>query len=351
MRVQKSIIAPKLAKLKTVIPNKSTTESIQGVLFKDNHLSATNYEVGIKTLLDVNSDETFIISSRAIDLIENLPDGEIEIVPEDNCSIKIKAKNISNKFQSYNPDTFPNLDASVPDITAGSISSKDFEKGIKSIIYAVGSSVEKPILSGIYFESVGGKLNIVSCDGYRMAWFKMNYENEFKFVVPKSTIQKVLSVGINGDIEIIYNHRNAVFKSDEYTIYTSLLEGNYINYPNMFVKRDNSTIVNKSVFLEAIKRCMLCMDEKNKGVVKLQMVGDRLTISTISTISEYTEEMKLEAPIDEDLTIGFNGMYLLDFLKGFDSEDLELTFGIATQPLIADDGEQSALVLPVRIKG
>ncbi len=349
MIIDKSIIALKLAKLKTVIPNKSTTESIQGVLFKDNCLSATNLEVGIKTTLDVNSDETFIISSRAIDLIENLPDGKIEILPEDNYSIRIKAKNINNKFQSYNPETFPDLDDNVPDFIAGSISSKDIERGIKSVIYAVGNSIQKPILSGIYFDSTGGKLNIVSCDGYRMAWFKMDYENEFKFVVPKATIQKVISVGITGDIEIIYNQHNAVFKSDEYTLYTSLLEGTYISYPNMFVKRDNSTIVNKTEFSEALKRCMLCMDEKNKGIVKLQMADDKLTITTNSTISEYTEEMKLEAPIDTDLTIGFNGMYLLDFLKGFDSDSLELTFGTDTQPLIADDGEQSALVLPVRL--
>lgn len=353
MIVDKSVIAAKLAKLKIIIPNKLISEeiqSIQGVLYKDNSLYVTNLDVSIKAVFENNSKETFIIPSRAISLIESLPKENIEIIPEPNFSIRIKTKHINNKFQSYDPSTFPDMNLTGSAETAiVKINNKELENGIKSVIYAVGNNELKPALAGVYFESSNGVLNIVGCDGYRMSWYKTEYEREFKLNVPKEAVQKVISVGMAGDISILSDQKSAIFESDEYTIYTRLLEGNYINYESMLKKRGNSTIINRLSFIEALKRCMLCMDEKNKGIVKLQLNGEKVIISANSVISEYTEEVKLETSIDESLTIGFNGVYLLDFLNGFESENLELDFGTAHSPLIADDSKQSALVLPLKL--
>ena len=347
MIIEKSIIAPKLTKLKSFIL-KSSTDPVQGVLFKDNCLTVTNFEIGIKTPLEAITDETFIITPRAIELIENLPDGAIEIIPDENYSITIKAARIKNKFQSYDPKMFPKLESQSPDTKAGKISSLNFDKAIKSVIYAVAGFTTKPIFGGILFDSSKGKLNLVGCDGYRLAWSKIDYENEFSFVVPKTSIQKLMSIGISGDIEVAYNDRNAIFKSEEYTVYTRLLEGTYLAYQNMFIKRDNKTTINRITLLEAIKRCTICADEKNKSIVKLQLEDEKLTISTNSETSEYIEEIKLEAPADEPLTIAFNGVYLIEFLKSFDCENIQFFFGSPVQPMIAENGEQSALVLPVK---
>lgn len=335
--------------MKTVLPSKLQENAIQGVLFKDNCLSATNLEIGIKSPLEAGTDEQFIIPARAIELIENLPDGPIEIIPDSNNSITIKAQNINNKFQSFAPKAFPELKTIASDVNVGNISSTDFEKAVKSVIYAVDVNNTRTIMTGIYFDSSGGNLNIVGCDGYRIAWYKMPYNKDFHFVAPKVAIQKLLSIGIQGDIEISYDSNSAIFKSDEYTVYTRLLDGSYIEYKKMFTKPDNSTIIGRMAFLEGLRRCMICMDEKNRGVVKLQFEEDTLTITANSTISEYAEKIKLEAPIDKPIAIGFNGTYVIDCLRSFDCENIELSFGSAVQPMIADDGEQSALVLPVRL--
>lgn len=349
MIIEKSVIAPKLAKLKMVLPSKLQENAIQGVLFKENSLSATNLEMGVKTPLDVNTDEVFIIPARAIELIDSLPDGSIEIIPEDNHSITIKAQNIKNKFQSFDPEVFPEVNTLISDVNVCSISSVNFERAVKSVIYAVDANNTRTIMTGIYFDSSGGNLNIVGCDGYRIAWYKMPYNKDFTFVIPKMAIQKLLSIGLQGDIEISYGIKSAIFKTDEYTVYTRLLDGSYIEYKRMFTKQDNSAIIGRMAFLEGLRRCMICMDEKNRGVVKLQFEEDTLTITANSTISEYAEKIKLEAPIDKPIAIGFNGTYLIDCLRSFDCENIELSFGSAVQPMIADDGEQSALVLPVRL--
>lgn len=355
MIVQKSEIAPKLSKLKTIVPSKISTEGnqcIQGILYKNNSLQATNLEISIKAAFEKGEEETFIIPARAIELIESLPDGEIHIIPEDNYSVKIKTKGINNKFQSYNPEEFPNLDEDIPDIAAGSISINDFERGIKSVLYAINVISARPIYTGVKFAANGSKLNIVGCDGFRMAWFKMAYENNFEFVVPKITVQKLLSIGISDDVEIIYNDRSAVFKSYEYTIYTRLLEGKYIEYEKAFIKKDNEVQVEKNKLIEAIKRCMICCaDEKNKCIMKLQIKGSSITVSTNSAISEYTEDIQTESNNNEKLTIGLNALYTIEFLKSFENEMLTINFGTGTEPITAEDKEMSGMLLPVRLNG
>lgn len=354
MIVQKSEIAPKLSKLKTIVPSKISTEGnqcIQGILYKNNSLQATNLEISIKAAFEKGEEETFIIPARAIELIESLPDGEIHIIPEDNYSVKIKTKGINNKFQSYNPEEFPNLDEDIPDTAAGSINIKDLERGIKSVLYAISSTSPRPMLTGVNFDASDGRLNIVGCDGFRVAWFKMDYENNFNFVVPKASVQKLLSVGINDDVEIIYNNRNAVFKAKEYTIYARLLEGKYLDYTRMFVKRAGEVQIKKDELTEAIKRGTICADEKNKCTVKLQIKDSGIMISTNSTISEYTEEIQTESKSNKEMMIGFNALYLMGFLKGFESEVLCLNVGSPLEPMLTEDKGLSAMVLPMRLNG
>lgn len=348
MKIDKAVIAPKLAKIKGFLPGKSIDNSIHGVLFKENWLTATNSEIGIKTRLEAGSEETFIIPERAIELIEQLPSGEISITPDENHSIIIKSNNIVNKFQSYDPAIYSEFDIN-SDYEVGKIDSQVLEKGIKASLYAVGNNTIKPFLNGIYFSSANGKLNLVGCDGYRVAWFKTDNEKEFSFIVPKVSLQKILSVGFSGDIQIYSTRNHAIFKTEEYIILTNLYEGPYLGYEKMFIKRGKDTSIQRAAMLEAIKRCMLCVDDKNKGIIKLNMEGDTVTIYTMSETSEYTEKMKLEKSISEPLLIAFNGLYLMDLLKSFEGEKIDLNFGLATDPMIAAYGDQSAMVLPVKI--
>ncbi len=351
MIIQKHMIAPKLTKLKSFI-QKSSIDIVQGVLLKDNCLAVTNFEIGVNTPIEITTDETFIIPPKAIELIENLPEGQIEIIPGENFSITIKAEHhIKNKFQSYDVNLFPKVELDILQTSNVIISSLDFEKSIKSVTYAVSNNTLKPIFSGVLFDSHDGYLNLVGCDTYRLAYNRVKFEKELKFVVPKASIQKLTSLGMVGNIEISYNNNHAIFKSEEYTVYTRLLEGIYISYEKTLTKNKNKTSINRTLFLEAIKRCMICVEEKNKGAVKLQVVDEKLTIAVNSEISEYVEVIKLEKPIEEPVTIVFNGSYLIDLLKSFDNENINLYIGSSVQPMVvdSDDEEQSAFVLPIRI--
>lgn len=349
MIIDKSLIAPKLTKLKSIVPTK-TQDGIQGVLLKDRTLTATNNEIALKMILnEALPDEEFIIPIKAISLIENLPDGVIEIAQGKDFSIIIKAENIKNKFQSQDPKLFIELDANKNSKNNTGFSSEILEKSIKSILFAVGNDNIKPIINGAYFESKEGFLNIVGTDGFKMAWNKVKHSDEFNFIVPKTSLQKLLSIGISDGIEITYNNKIAIFRTDEFEFYTRLIEGKYIPYKTLFNKTNNSTIINKKLLLEALKRSIICMEEK-KGVIKFKLEGKKLEITINSAISDYKEDLQLETDIDNTIEIGFNIVYLTECIKSFSSENIELYFSEPNKAMLLDDGELTAILLPVRTR-
>jgi DNA polymerase sliding clamp subunit (PCNA homolog) len=98
MKVQKAELAQKIAKIKSVVPKKASMPVLQGILVKDGYLIANNTEMTVKAKLEGIKGESFIIPAKAFDLIANLPEGELEILLEENNVITIKADKIKNTY-------------------------------------------------------------------------------------------------------------------------------------------------------------------------------------------------------------------------------------------------------------
>lgn len=107
MKIQKSELAQKISKIKSVVPKKGNNPVLQGVLCKDGYLAANNMQIMVKVKLEDMGEDAFVIPAKAFDLICSLPDGEVEIIPEDNDMIMIKAEKIKNRYHTVNPMMFP----------------------------------------------------------------------------------------------------------------------------------------------------------------------------------------------------------------------------------------------------
>ena len=76
MKIDKNELAKKIGQLKGIVPSKTTSEALRGVLYKDGYLIASNTELTVKAKLEAeesNPDGRFIIPEKAFDLISNMP--------------------------------------------------------------------------------------------------------------------------------------------------------------------------------------------------------------------------------------------------------------------------------------
>ena len=226
MKIQKTDLAQKLNKIKGVVPKKTTMPVLQGILVRDGYLIANNTEMTIKAKIEGTEGESFIIPERAFDLINNLPDGEMEISAAAGNIITIKADKIKNKYQTLDPAQFP-ATASQEEGSELTIKADTLLESIKRVSYAVPAQGNNPVMSSMCLQASGGQLNFVGLDGHVLAWDKVEYSGEFELLIPKNTVDKLKSLGMSGDVQIRHSKTGAVFITEDFEVYTRLIEGEY----------------------------------------------------------------------------------------------------------------------------
>lgn len=186
MKIQKTELAAKLNQIKGVVPKKTTMPILQGILVKEGYLIANNLEMTIKAKLEGTEDECFIIPERAFDLINNLPDGEIDITISGGNTMTIKADKIKNKYQTMDPVPFPVSDiegeGSEFTIKAGLLL-----ESVRRVSYAIPQQGGNATMSTMCLQAKDGQLNFVGLDGHVLAWDKIDYDGEFESIKRSAT--------------------------------------------------------------------------------------------------------------------------------------------------------------------
>lgn len=348
MKIQKNELAQKINKIKNVVPKKTPMSVLQGILVKDGYLIANNLEMTVKAKIEGAEGECFIIPMKAFDLISNLPNGEVEIISDGN-NITIKAAKIKNKYQTMDPAQFP--ETAIPEGEEQEIilDSSELLESMKRVSYAVPAQSSNVIMTAMCLQAKDGYLNFVGLDGHVMAWDKVKYTGDFTLLLPKNTTDKLQSIGIEGSISIRHNKIGAVFVTEEYEIYTRLIEGEYFKYQNMFSELPLHTIVTRSELLDAMVRAKMCTEERCP--VKFEISGDTLNVSIKDSTTDYHETIALQEPLAEKLTIGFDARLVIETLKAFDCDNIGVQLQASKAPMImeAEDSDFEAIVLPVAI--
>lgn len=349
MKIQKAELAQKIGKLKNIVPKKGIYEALKGILVKDGYLIANNMEMAVKTKIEGAEGESFIIPERAFDLINNLPDGEMEITVTSKDAITIKADKIKNKYQTMDPDDF--LITAVQDEgNELTISAETLLESMKRVAYAVPAQGKTAVMMSMCLQATKGQLNFVGLDGRVLAWDKVDYDGEFELLVPKNTVDKLKSLGLSGEVQIRHNKSSAVFITKDFEVRTRLIEGEYFKYQTMFKELPLHTVVSRASLLDAMTRAKMCTGERCP--VRFELAGNTLSLSIKDSITDYSETVELQEEMTKNLVIGFDARLVLETLKAFDCENVAISLEGPKMPMIveAEDSDFRTIVLPVAIK-
>lgn len=348
MKIQKTELAQKLNKIKGVVPKKTTTPILQGILVIDGYLIANNMEMTVKAKVEGADGETFIIPDRAFDLINNLPDGEVEITTDDKNVITIKADKIKNKYYTRDPLEFP-VNTVHEEGSELKIQSDILLESIKRVAYAVPAQAKIRSMTALCLHATEGQLNFVGLDGHILAWDKVDYDGEFELLIPKNTVDKLKSLGLSGEIQIKYSKNGAFFITEELEVYTRLIDGDYFSYKTMFMNLSLHTVVSRTELLNAMNRAKMCTEEKRP--VKFEIKDNNLNISINDHITDYSETIYLQEEMTREITIAFDAKLVIKTLKAFDCDNVGISLEGPKMPMLveAEDSDFRALILPVAI--
>lgn len=146
--------------------------------------------------------------------------------------------------------------------------------------------------------------------------------------------------------KILFVYKNIKFQS-------RLINGTYPNTSNL-IPNDQFLIISTKLsdLYSVIDRASILTSDKEKNTVTLETNGNVLTLKSSSQeIGRVEEKMEVEKNNNEDIRISFSAKYMMEALKSFSTETVEIHFVGEVKPILVKSSEDETLtqlVLPIR---
>lgn len=359
---EKSLLQDAISDVQKAITGKSTMPLLQGIYLsaRDGMLTliGSDIEVSIETKIEANIIEEgeIVIDSRLFgEIIRKLPNDQVQITEIGNNTIEILCQKSTVQLIHLNAEEYPSLPTVDEDVVL-SISQKTLKNMIKSTIFAISQDDTRPILTGVLFEIKDKKLNLVALDGYRVAFRSedIDCENNKEAVIPGKTlneISKILNDSEN-DVQITFTKNHILFNFGNTKVISRLLEGEFIKYSSIIPQEYNlKVLVKRESILSCVERASLMAKDGNTNLVKLDIEGDNMIVTSNSQLGKAREEVNIILQ-GEGLKIAFNSKYLIDVFKIMEEDEIVLEFTSSITPCVVKNKEKdncTYLLLPVRL--
>ena len=369
--IKKEILLDALVKVSKAISTKNLIPVLAGIKFelkkKKLTLTASDNDITIQTTIESVNDEDFKIENEGsiiiqgkyiLDIVRKLPDEYINVEVIDELKILIYTDKSEFNLNGISESEYPNIGLEESkkkiDIKAGL-----FKNIVYQTAFATSNEESKPVLTGINFNIVGDILECNSTDSYRLARKVVTLEKEseesYNIVIPSHNILEFTKI-LGDDEEIVELHifsNKILFKNGNLKFESRLINGTYPNTSNLLP--DDSFLVvktNLNEFYNVIDRVSILTSDKEKNIVTLETNGNTLILKSSSVeIGRVEEKMTISKNSDEDIKISFSAKYMMEALKSFSTETVDLHFVGEIKPILIkseEDETLTQLVLPIR---
>lgn len=373
LTIKKDILLEALNKVSKAISTKNLIPVLAGIKFELKKrkltLTASDNDITIQTVINIDEEDdnikvedegSIIIQGKYIlDIVRKLPDKFINIEVVDELKILIYTENSEFNLNGINEKEYPNisLDESKSKILINNITFKNI---VNQTAFAASSEETKPVLTGINFNINNDTLECNSTDSYRLARKVVKLEKSssenYNIVIPSHNLlefSRILDEDDKENVEIHVTGSKVLFAYKNIKFQSRLINGTYPNTSNLIPSEEFLVIKTKiNDLYNVVDRASILTSDKEKNTVTLETNGNVLTLKSSSQeIGRVEEKMEIEKNNDEDIRISFSAKYMMEALKSFQAENVEVHFVGEVKPILVKSSEDETLtqlVLPIR---
>lgn len=329
------------------------------------YLLSTDNELAIKTFITKEKIDTIdtlgemVISGRYIyDIIRKLNNELIDIEEIIDSQVLITTETSSFKLNCNNVKEFPEIDLEFTQSPI-LINERVFKTTINQTIFATSAQESRPILTGINFKVNKDIMEVTATDSYRLSKKRIKLDEDIAdnidIIIPNRNLSEIIKLMSDDEnnIEMHIFANKVIFKINNLIIMTRLINGNYPDTNKLIPDNFELKIkINLENFYGAIDRASLLTNVEDKNIIKLETKNDFMILSSnIPEIGNVEEKIKIEKNNEKEIKISFSSKYMMDAIKTFDSEEVELSFNGEIKPIIlnyVDNEDLTQLILPIR---
>jgi len=366
--VSKNNLLKELNLLQGIVEKKSTIPILSNVLIETANdttisLVATDLDVSLQTECaaeSVRSGSIVLQARKLFEIVRNLPDAEINFAKEDNDWVRIVCASSEFRIVGQAKEHFPSTPKA--DKAGLTIPASVIHSLINRTVFAITQEESRYALNGALLLVADGRLQMVATDGHRLALAgasvdqSLDQTDQLRVIIPKKALIELakLTAGAEEDLDIARDENHLYFEVRNRHLTSRMLAGQFPNYELVLPKNNDKTIaLNVDKIAQAIRRAALMADERSHGV-KVELSAGKLSITSQSAdVGEAKEVIPLDYSGD-NLSIGFNAQYLLDFLSVVGTDEVMLEFKDEQSPALmrpSGDGqsEYKYVVMPMRL--
>lgn len=330
-------------------------------------LTAFDLALGISILVPatVEMSGKFALSGRLLtDILNRQPDGTLTVsvaITNESNRVKLAFANGKYDLRGLAPEEFPAL----PEVEQApfAIAASALTTVTRRTLYAASADESKQILTGLRFTLTPDSLECAATDGHRLATAVAPFEEPaplepIELTIPAKAIaelsrlierQKVAAVTVAADGSQLR------IESGTWTLTSRLLEGAYPNYKQLIPQKFGYTLTaNRKELIAALERIAIMADAAHH-IVKFAINGLLQTCEVSANtpdLGSALETLNIQTN-NGDFAIAFCVKYVLDALKNFSSDDVEVQMNSATSPAVfrpIGGDNHLCLVMPVQVR-
>src|SRR6187399_297190 len=338
--VRKFDLLQELTLIQGVVERKTTIPILANVLVHaeagELGIIATDLEIGLKSVCAAKTTTAGTMTlpaKRLYEIVRALPDKEIKFKRGDANWVTVTCGTSRFRIAGLPQEDFPAI--AEPKATAVKIAPEVLSKLITRTVFSISTEDSKYTLSGALMVIKPGAITMVATDGHRLAHIEKteafeDVSEEIRVLVPKKAMGELVKMisegGETEKIDFSRDDNHLFFDMGKRLLVARMLTGQFPNFEAVLPRNNDRTFaVDREEITAAIRRVAILSDERSR-TVKVAVAGGSLEITAShSDLGEAHETIEIEYN-KEDLQVGFNYQYLLDFLTTADEKQINFEF-------------------------
>lgn len=350
--IKQNVLKDELNFIQGVVERKTTIPVLANILIEsigenEIRIVGTDLDVTIRcdAEADIKASGSICIQARKLfDIVRALESGDVHFKKEDNEWVTMQCGRAKFRLAGISRDQFPEVPQNIS--TPMRLPASVFNYFIQNTSFAMTNDVSRFTLSGAKFIVGNGVAKMVTTDGHRLAYIETAFNGDasdaIETLVPKKALLELAKISRETSDNISFGEDNnhLYFKMDGRLLISRKLSGQFPNY-EMVMPKDNDklAVFDLDEMRSAVRRVSLMADERNRSIKLTVRTGEIELTAQSSEEGEGNEIVQADFTGDE-VQLGFNSQYLLEFLNNAGS--LEINTTAEEAEAVSTDGSGTA---------